>query len=103
MSIETVKFRGRHVSRPALTVLVTGSISIILLIVLCIVASVKSEIPQVFGLAAMIAAVVSIFGLIMSVLSTRERDIYTSVPIAGMIVNGISIILYVIIYFLGIA
>ena len=103
MSIETVKFRGRHVSRPALTVLVTGGIAVILLLVMCIIAAVRPEVPQVFGLMAFVAAIVSIFGLIMSVLSTKERDIYTSVPIAGMIVNGIALILYVIIYLLGIA
>ena len=103
MSIETVKFRGRHVSKPALTVLITGIISVVMLIVLCIVAAVRGDVPQFFGLMAMIAAVASLIGLIMSVISTRERDIYTTVPIAGMIVNGISFILYVIIYFMGIA
>lgn len=102
MSIETVKFRGRHISKAALAVLITGGISVILLIVMCIMASIRPEVPLFFGLMAMIAVVVSIFGLIISVLATKERDIYTSVPIAGMIVNGIALLLYVIIYFLGI-
>ena len=102
MSIETVKFRGRHVSKSGLTVLITGSISVIVLIVLCIVSAVRDGASQITGVIAMVAAVASILGLIMSVISTRERDIYMTVSIAGMVVNGISFTLYAIIFILGI-
>ncbi len=101
MSIETVKFRGRHISPGGMTALITGSISIVLLIVLCILASTGHDVGAFSGIASVIAAVASVIGLIVSVLATRERDIYTAIPVAGMIVNGISFLLYVIIYVLG--
>ncbi|MCR5324411.1 MAG: hypothetical protein K6E85_14225 [Lachnospiraceae bacterium] len=102
MSIETVKFRGRHVPKAGLTVLITGSISVIVLIALCIISAVRGGVSELAGAVAMAAAVSSILGLIMSVVSAYERDIYMAVPIAGMIVNGISFTLYAIVFILGI-
>ncbi|MBP5331885.1 MAG: hypothetical protein J6Y89_08555 [Lachnospiraceae bacterium] len=101
MSIETVKFRGRHISPGGLTALITGGISIIMLVVFCILASTGRTIGAFAGIVSVIAAIANILGLIVSILATRERDIYMAIPIAGMIVNGISFLLYVIIYMLG--
>ena len=84
-----------------LIALIAGSMTIILLIALMIVASVTGNVSQTAGLASVIAAVVSLFGLIASVVAVNERDIYTAVPIAGMIVNGISLVLYIVIFVLG--
>ncbi|MBO4414476.1 MAG: hypothetical protein J5824_00670 [Lachnospiraceae bacterium] len=102
MSIETVKFRGRHVSKSGMTVLITGSISIVALIVLCIVSAVNGGVSEIAGIVAMVAAVISILGLIMSIIATRERDIYLAIPIAGMVVNGVSFTMYAIIFIMGI-
>ena len=102
MSIETVKFRGRHISPGGLTVLITGSISIIVLIVMCVISAAGGSIGEYAGIAGTIAAIASVTGLIVSVLATRERDIYTAIPIAGMIVNGVSFLLYIIVYILGV-
>ena len=70
--------------------------------VLCIISAVRGGVTQITGIIATVAAVASLLGLIMSVISTRERDIYMTVSIAGMVVNGISFTLYAIIFILGI-
>ena len=101
MSIETVKFRGRHNSPTGLVALIAGSMTVILLIALMIVASVTGNVSSIAGLAAVIAAFMNLFGLIASVLAVGEKDIYTAVPIAGMIVNGISLLMYVVVFVLG--
>ena len=101
MSIKSVKFRGRHNSWRAVLFLITGSIAIAVLITLSILSAVKGEAVFAYGVAGMAAALVSLIGLIVSIVATRERDVYVSVPIAGMIVNGIAFLMYVIIYVLG--
>ena len=101
MSIETMKFRGRHVPKAALSVLITGSLALILLAVMITVSAVSHKTADIHGIAAITAAVLSLTGFILSAVSCSERDIYTAVPIAGMIVNGISLLSYIIVYVLG--
>ena len=101
MGIKSVKFRGRHNSWRAVLFLVTGSIAAALLIVLTILSAIEGEASFIYGVIGMAAALVSLIGLIVSILATRERDVFLSVPIAGMIVNGIAFLVYVIIYVLG--
>ena len=98
---KTVKFRGRHNSLTGMISLITGSMTIILLIALIIIAASTGKVSENAGLAAVVAACVSFFGLTAAVIAVGERDIYTAGPIAGMIVNGISLILYVVIFVLG--
>ena len=103
MGIKSVKFRGRHNSWRAILFLITGSLALILFLVLAILTAVRGESAFSFGVMGVIAAVLSLVGVIVSAVAAGERDIFVSVPIAGMIVNGISFILYVVIYILGIS
>ena len=102
MSIKSVKFRGRHNSRLAVLFLVTGIAALVLFVVLSVLSAIRGETPFSFGIAGVTAGIISVAGVAGSVIATRERDIYMKVPIAGMIINGISMILYVIVYVLGI-
>ena len=101
MGIKSVKFRGRHNSWRAMLFLITGSIAIVLFVVLSILSAVEGTTSFVYGVIGMCAALVSLAGLIVSIAATRERDVFLSVPIAGMVVNGIAFLIYVIIYVLG--
>ncbi len=101
MGIKSVKFRGRHNSWRAVLFLVTGSLAVAALIIMSILAAIEGEAAFAYGIVGMAAALVSVVGLIVSIIATRERDVFVSVPIAGMIVNGIAFVLYVIIYVLG--
>ena len=101
MGIESVKFRGRHNSRSALPALILGILALIAFPVLSVMSAASGTTPLSYGIIGMICALVSLVGLIVSIRATQEHDIYMSVPIAGMIVNGIAFVLYVIIYVLG--
>ena len=103
MGIKSVKFRGRHNSWRAILFLITGSLAIVLFIVLAILTAIRGESAFSFGVMGVAAALISLIGVIVSAIAANERDIFVSVPIAGMIVNGISFILYVVIYILGIS
>ena len=103
MSIKSVKFRGRHNSWRAVLFLITGSLAIILFAVLAILTAVRGGSTFSFGVMGVVAALLSLTGVIVCAFAAGERDIFVSVPIAGMIVNGVSLILYVIVYILGIS
>lgn len=101
MGIKNVKFRGRHVSKRAIFFLTTGSLALGFLIVVPFVLALgKIELPWV-GYAGVFAAVVSLCGLIICARATSERDVYTSHPVAGVVVNGLTLLLYIIVYLLG--
>ena len=101
MSIETVKFRGRHAAKGAVAAIVCGGLSVVILIVLCLIGAFADQTPQLAGVIAVSATLTSAVGLAWSVVSYYERDIYTGVPIAGMIVNGLALILYALVFILG--
>lgn len=101
MGIEKVKFRGRHNSARAVLFLVTGSLTIITLIAFFIFSAVNGAVGFPIGLVAMLCAILSLVGLIVSAKATNERDIYTLVPIIGTVVNGISLVIYIIVYVMG--
>ncbi len=101
MGIRSVKFRGRHNSWKALLVLVTGSLSIIAFIVMVVLSAVHNAAAPYFGTIGVISAIADLSGIIVSVMTTKERDIYMSVPIAGMVVNGFGFLMYVIVYIMG--
>ena len=88
-------------SATGLTALIAGSAAIVLLVALSIAAAITGTVPDIAAIAAQIAAAASFFCLILAAVATGERDIYTSVPVAGMIVNGISLILYLLVFILG--
>ena len=101
MGIETVKFRGRHAPKGAVAAIVCGGLSIVLLIVLCMIEAFAGDVSQPAGVIAVAATLTSAVGLAWSVVSYYERDIYTGVPIAGMIVNGLALSLYALVFILG--
>lgn len=82
--------------------LVSGSLMLILFIVLVCVCAFSSSVPAWFGYLAMAACVLSLAGFIFAATAFKERDVYQSIPIAAMAVNGITFLIYVITYILGI-
>lgn len=103
MGIDSVRFRGRHVSPRSVVFLVTGSLSLIALPVLCIISAAIEDAVFALGVTGFCAGILSLIGLINSVRTFRERDIYLGISVAGMIVNGVTLVIYVIIYFLGLS
>lgn len=103
MSIDSVRFRGRHVSSKSVIFLVTGALCFIALPTLCIISATKGGADLLIGVIGFCAAILCIVGLVSSIRTFTERDIYMGIPIAGMIVNGITLVCYFIVYFLGLS
>ncbi|MCR5828977.1 MAG: hypothetical protein K6F93_01335 [Lachnospiraceae bacterium] len=101
MSIESVKFRGRHHSHRAITFLVTGSVCFVTIPVLAIISAVVGGGGEVFGIFGFAGFIMSVLGIVMSVLSTKERDIFIKDSIAGIVVNSAATLCYLILYIRG--
>lgn len=102
MSIDSVKFRGRHHSHRACTFLATGIVCTLLIPVMAVISATMDETPIFLAFVGFFALIMSILGIVMSSLSLKERDIYTKDSIAAIVVNSIAFICYAIMYIKGI-
>lgn len=55
------------------------------------------------GIAGIILFLLSIFGFILSYRALKQKDIYYRFPMTGLITSGLMMIVFVILYMLGIA
>jgi lipopolysaccharide export LptBFGC system permease protein LptF len=53
------------------------------------------------GLFGLIAMVMSIFGLVSAIKSVNEKEILYTLPVIGLVVNGLLVIGCAILYFIG--
>ncbi|WP_146039189.1 DUF6142 family protein [Herbinix hemicellulosilytica] len=100
---EAIQFSGRK--HPGLGILsaVFGIITVLGFIAACIASGLKGgEGGQIFGIIGLFLFVISLFGFIMSYKAFKQRDIFYRFPMTGLITNGIMLIVYMIIYILGI-
>ena len=96
-----VQFRRNGFSGKAVTALVTGCLTVVIFLILIFWSGIKEETPQAFAVCATAALVVSFIGLIVSIKCVREQEGGYAVPYAGMAVNGIAFITYMVTYILG--
>ena len=96
-----VQFRRSGYSAKAVTALVAGILTFIIFIVLIFWAGIKEDTPKAFAICGTSALVVSFIGLIVSIKCVKEQDSGYAVPYAGMAVNGITFISYMITYIIG--
>lgn len=101
MSIKSVRFRGRHHSTRGIFFLITGCITLVLMLVLALLAAFRSSTSEWLAWAAVAAMVLAGTGVVMDALASRERDVFITAPIVGMVINGISLVAYIIIYVIG--
>ena len=96
-----VQFRKNGYTSKAITALIAGVITFVIFIVLIIWAGVKEDTPKAFAICGTAALVVSFIGLIVSIKCVKEQESGYAVPYAGMAVNGITFITYMVTYILG--
>ena len=96
-----VQFRKKGFTAKAVTALVTGSITIVMFLVLIFWSGIKQETPKAFAVCATAALVVSFIGLIVSIKCVKEQEGGYAVPYAGMAVNGMAFLTYMVTYILG--
>ena len=97
-----VQFRRSSYSGKAVAALIAGILTLITFLVLVFYSGIKEETPKAFAICGTAALMVSFIGLIVSIKSVREQEGGYGVPYAGMAVNGITFITYIVTYILGI-
>ncbi len=99
-----LKFQGRHYSVKAFISLVAGAVALLAYIVLALVSrGYGGTAPFAVGVVGVFMAILSITGFILGALSLRERDIFYGIGIAGIVTSGISMVIYLVSYILGLA
>ena len=96
-----VQFRKKGNSSKAIASLILGVFTLITFLFLIFYSGIKEETPQAFAVCATAAMVVSFIGFLVSLKCIREQDGSYGVPYAGMAVNGVAFITYIITYLMG--
>ena len=96
-----VQFRRSGYTAKAVTALIAGILTFIVFIFLILWAGINEDTPKAFAILGTAALVVSFIGLIVSIKCVKEQDSGYAVPYAGMAVNGITFITYMVTYILG--
>lgn len=101
MKDDKLKFNNTNISSKAVAALITGSASLLLFIIFILYRGFKEETPQIFAIIATAALVVSVIGFFVSIKCTKKTNSDYKVPFAGVIVNGLAFIIYLVTYIMG--
>ncbi|BCN29833.1 hypothetical protein bsdtb5_11280 [Anaeromicropila herbilytica] len=96
------KFSDKTHPKLGIISVILGAISLILMCYLSYLSSSSHGKGNIYiGLFGIVAFIISIFGLVCSVKSVKEKEIFYTFPIIGMVVNGLLVIGCAILYFIG--
>lgn len=100
----SIKFVGRKQSIYGLISTIIGGIGVLVLTGLFYTTT-KSEgtTSTWIGLVGLVLLVVTLAGLITGVSSFKQKDIFYTLPITGIVLNGVLFVVLVILYFLGLS
>lgn len=101
MSIDSVKFRGRHHSWRAIIFLIVGSLALVAFFVMSFWAALHEGAVFSFGIIGLLTMAATLAGVIICARAMNERDVFISLPIAGIAVNGVAFLIYLIAYVVG--
>lgn len=100
---ESIKFRGRKKSVRGLFSLFIGILVFIGFIVLSVISSQsRGNGGLILGAVAVLCFFAAIIGFILGYRGMKEKDIYFTAPLLGIILNGIMFILYMSLYIIGV-
>jgi len=100
---ETIQFSGRRHTRLGILSAVIGIVSVIGFIIVSIVSGINGGGGGlIIGIAGILLFALSLLGFIMSYKALKQKDIFYRFPMTGLVVNGIMMIVYVILYVMGI-
>lgn len=99
-----VKFTDRVHSIKGIISLCMGLVSVISFIALAYMSSLtKGNGSMLLGFAGVALFFLSLVGFYLGIKSCKEKEIYYTAPVAGLIVNGTCAILYFTLYIIGIS
>ena len=100
------KRRLRFIDLPqkTLTGVLCGIVSILTLIILIIISTVnKGQAGIGIGVAGMLAFIINIIGMTMTVKGIQESEnMFFTLPLLGLVFNGIMLVVYLVLYVVGI-
>ena len=96
-----VQFRKTGVSGKSVASLIAGILTLLTFLTLVLWSGLKNETPKAFAFCGTAALVVSFIGLLVSVKCLREQDGGYKVIYAGIAVNGITFVAYLVTYMIG--
>ncbi len=99
---ESFKFKGRkHSVRGNFSVIIGCFVLILFFITVGISGSQGGNSGSWIGLTGFSCFFLSIIGFILGYIGFKEQDIYYIAPLTGVIINGLLMILYLSLYFIG--
>lgn len=100
---EIFKFSGRsHSVRGLISVIIGGTVLAVFLALSVISSLSGGNGSLILGIIGMVLFVMSIAGFILGIKSCREKEIFYTAPVVGMVLNGFLSILFFGLYMVGI-
>ena len=100
---EVFKFSGRNHSIKGLISVIIGGITLLALIILSVISSLSGgNGGLILGIIGMVLFVISIAGFILGIKSCREKEIFYTAPVVGMVLNGLLSLVFFVLYMVGI-
>lgn len=100
---ETIQFTGRKHTGLGILSAATGIVTVIGFITTSIISGVKEGNGGLaIGIAGIFLFALSVFGFIISYKALKQKDIFYRFSMTGLITNGIMMVVYVILYIIGI-
>ncbi len=100
---DVFKFTDRSHSVRGLISIIAGGISLVTLLVLSVISSFsKGNGGLIIGVIGMLSFAISVAGFILGIKGCREKEIYYTAPITGMVLNGFLSIIFFVLYMMGI-
>jgi len=96
-------FHSRNRSRKGTIGFVLSVVGIAVLLLLCIISAVtKGTAGQAIGVAGLCLVAESVTAFVLSLQGLREKDVYTKLPFAGLLVSGSLFVILFCLYIVGI-
>lgn len=100
---DNFKFSGRSHSTKGIISVILAAISLCSIISSSIISTISHGNGGIFlGVIGVIALFISLVGFIFGIKGSLEKEVYYTVPVVGMIVNGILFLFYFVLYIVGI-
>lgn len=96
-------FHGRKRSKTGVAGFVLSISAVILLVVLCgISAAAQGQAGEFIGVLGLLSMIMSGVAFFLCFKGLKERDVYTRLPFAGLVISGILFVFLFCLYILGI-
>lgn len=98
-----MRFHGRKRSKTGLAGFALSVVCVVVFLVLCIVsASAKGESGEYIGVLGLLVMACCGVSCYLSLKGLKEKDVYTRLPLAGLIISGTLFVLLFCLYVMGI-